>query len=149
MTEEEFYNGVSRPRNAVLMRVFLNLGIVEHTGHGIPMIVEKYGREAFDIHQNYINVTLPFNQAVLASVPQIGTDHGTDDKGIRLNEDLSDTEKKLILELIKNPKYTYNQLASEIGISRRTVSRTVASLVEKKYIERIGNHKSGFWKIIR
>jgi ATP-dependent DNA helicase RecG len=149
MTEEEFYSGVSRPRNAVLMRVFLNLGIVEHTGHGIPMIVEKYGREAFDIHQNYIDVTLPFNQAVLASVPQIGTDDGTDDKGIRLNEDLSDTEKKLILELIKNPKYTYNQLASEIGISRRTVSRTVASLVEKKYIERIGNHKSGFWKIIR
>ena len=149
MTEEEFYSGVSRPRNAVLMRVFLNLGIVEHTGHGIPMIVEKYGRGAFDIHQNYIDVTLPFNQAVLASVPQIGTDGGTDDKGIRLNEDLSDTEKKLILELIKNPKYTYNQLASEIGISRRTVSRTVASLVEKKYIERIGNHKSGFWKIIR
>ncbi|NLE13172.1 MAG: winged helix-turn-helix domain-containing protein [Clostridiales bacterium] len=36
-------------------------------------------------------------------------------------------------ELIKNPKYTYNQLASEIGISRRTVSRTVASLVEKIY----------------
>ncbi len=149
MTEEEFYSGVSRPRNVVLMRVFLNLGIVEHTGHGIPMIVEKYGRGAFDIHQNYIDVTLPFNQAVLASVPQIGTDDGTDDKGIRLNEDLSDTEKKLILELIKNPKYTYNQLASEIGISRRTVSRTVSSLVEKKYIERIGNHKSGFWKIIR
>lgn len=149
MTEEEFYSGVSRPRNVVLMRVFLNLGIVEHTGHGIPMIVEKYGREAFDIHQNYIDVTLPFNQAVLASVPQIGTDDGTDDKGIRLNEDLSDTEKKLILELIKNPKYTYNQLASEIGISRRTVSRTVASLVEKNYIERVGNHKSGFWKIIR
>jgi len=149
MTEEEFYSGVSRPRNVVLMRVFLNLGIVEHTGHGIPMIVEKYGREAFDIHQNYIDVTLPFNQAVLASVPQIGTDDGTDDKGIRLNEDLSDTEKKLILELIKNPKYTYNQLASEIRISRRTVSRTVASLVEKNYIERVGNHKSGFWKIIR
>ncbi|MGI6579386.1 MAG: RNA-binding domain-containing protein [Saccharofermentanales bacterium] len=149
MTEEEFYSGVSRPRNAVLMRVFLNLGIVEHTGHGIPMIVEKYGREAFDIHQNYIDVTLPFNQAVLASMPQIGTDDDTDNKDIRLNEDLSDTEKKLILELIKNPKYTYNQLASEIGISRRTVSRTVASLVEKKYIERIGNHKSGFWKIIR
>lgn len=113
------------------------------------MIVEKYGREAFDIHQNYIDVTLPFSQAVLASVPQLGTNHGTDDKGIRLNEDLSGTEKKLILELIKNPKYTYDPLASEIGISRRTVSRTVASLVEKKYIERIGNHKSGFWKIIR
>jgi hypothetical protein len=58
MTEEEFYSGVSRPRNSVLMRIFLNLGIVEHTGHGIPMIVEKYGKEAFDIHQTYIDVTL-------------------------------------------------------------------------------------------
>jgi predicted HTH transcriptional regulator len=131
------------------MRIFLNLGIVEHTGHGIPMIVEKYGREAFDIHQNYIDVTLPFNQAVLASVPQNGTDDGTDDESIRLNEDLSDTEKKVILELIKNPENTYNQLASEIGVSRRTVSRAVASLVEKKYIERIGNNKTGYWKIIR
>jgi predicted HTH transcriptional regulator len=149
MTEEDFYSGVSRPRNAVLMRVFLNLGIVEHTGHGIPMIVEKYGRKAFDIHQNYIDVTLPFNQAVLASVPQLGTDEGTDDEGIRLNEDLSNTEKKVILELIKDPGNTYNQLASEIGCSRRTVSRAVASLVEKKYIKRIGNNKSGFWKIVR
>ncbi len=60
---------------------------------------------------------------------------GNDDKGIRLNEDLSDTEKKLILELIKNPKYTYNQLALEIGISRRTVSRTVASPVEKNILK--------------
>ena len=60
-------------------------------------------------------------------------DFGTNDKGIRLNEDLSATEKKTIPELIKNPKHTYNQLASEIGILRRTVSRIVASLVEKIY----------------
>lgn len=149
MTEEEFYSGVSRPRNSVLMRIFLNLGIVEHTGHGIPMIVEKYGKEAFDIHQTYIDVTLPFSQSVLASVPQRGTDHGTDGGDIRLQEDLSDTEKRVILELIKNPENTYNQLASEMGVSRRSVSRAVASLVEKKYIERVGNNKLGFWKIIR
>jgi len=149
MTEEEFYSGVSRPRNSVLMRIFLNLGIVEHTGHGIPMIVEKYGKEAFDIHQTYIDVTLPFSQSVLASVPQRGTDHGTDGGDIRLQEDLSDTEKRVILELIKNPENTYNQLTSEMGVSRRSVSRAVASLVEKKYIERVGNNKLGFWKIIR
>jgi ATP-dependent DNA helicase RecG len=133
MTEEEFYSGVSRPRNAVLMRIFLNLGIVEHTGHGIPMIVEKYGKEAFDIHQTSIDVTLPFNQSVLASVPQRGTDHGTDGGDIWLQEDLSDTEKRVILALIKNPENTYDQLASEMGVSRRSVSRAVASLVEKIY----------------
>jgi DNA-binding MarR family transcriptional regulator len=82
-------------------------------------------------------------------VPQRGTDHGTDGGDIRLQEDLSDTEKRVILELIKNPENTYNQLASEMGVSRRSVSRAVASLVKKKYIERVGNNKLGFWKIIR
>lgn len=41
----DFFNGVSHPRNSVLMRIFLKLGIVEHTGHGIPKIIEKYGKE--------------------------------------------------------------------------------------------------------
>ena len=35
------------------------------------------------------------------------------------------------------------------GISRRSVSRAIASLSEKKYIERIGNNKTGFRKVIR
>jgi len=62
---------------------------------------------------------------------------------------LSDTERLAILELIKNPEITYSQLASEIGVSRRTISRAMASLVKKEFIERVGNNKSGFWKIIR
>ncbi|MBP7161230.1 MarR family transcriptional regulator [Myxococcota bacterium] len=53
------------------------------------------------------------------------------------------------MELIKNPEITYSQLASEIGVSRRTISRAMASLVKKEFIERVGNNKSGFWKIIR
>lgn len=149
MTEEEFYSGVSRPRNSVLMRIFLNLGIVEHTGHGIPMIVEKYGKEAFDIHQISIDVTLPFNQYVLASVPQRGTDHGTDGGDIRLQEDVSDTEKRVILALIKNPENTYNQLASEMGVSRRSVLRAVVSLVEKNVLKESAITSSDSGKIIR
>lgn len=46
------------------MRIFLKPGIVEHTGHGIPKIIEKYGKEAFDIHDTYINVIIPFNKKV-------------------------------------------------------------------------------------
>ena len=44
ITKNDFFNGVSHPRNSVLMRIFLKLGIVEHTGHGIPKIIEKYGK---------------------------------------------------------------------------------------------------------
>ena len=145
LNREEFFLGISHPRNAVLMRIFLMLGIVEHTGHGVPMIAKKYGREAFDIHESYIDVTIPFNEKVLASVPTIGTDPGTNVS----KEDLTQSEKMIILELVRNPKATYNQLSAETGISRRSVSRAITSLSEKKYIERVGNNKTGFWKIIR
>ena len=37
---------------------FLKLRIVEHTGHRIPMIVDKYGKEALEtnIHSSLKNI---------------------------------------------------------------------------------------------
>lgn len=145
MSVDDFFRGVSRPRNAVLMRIFLNLGIVEHTGHGVPVIVHKYGREAFDIQPNGIDVTIPFNPKAMASVPYNGTDNGTDYRA----GDLSEPEKKVILEIIKDPHASYDVLSDETGMSRRTVSRIISALKEKGYIKRIGNNKNGFWTVIR
>lgn len=148
MSEEEFYYGVSHPRNSALMRIFLNIGIVEHTGHGVPMIVQKYGCEAFSIHESYIDVTIPFDTDVIVSMPQLGTNDGTDTV-TTYNNDLSKNESRIILELIKKPAITYSELADETGISRRTVSRVMAMLTEKRYIKRIGNNKSGYWSVIQ
>ena len=60
MTKEQFLDGVGKPRNATLMRIFLNMGLTEHTGHGIPTIVEKYGKDVFEIESNYIRCTYSF-----------------------------------------------------------------------------------------
>lgn len=70
---EEFFNGVSHPRNSVLMRIFLKLGIVEQTGHGIPKIIAKYSKDVFDIHDSYINVIIPFNPMVLKEINRVKT----------------------------------------------------------------------------
>lgn len=43
-TKEDFFKGISCPRNDALMRIFNNMHISEHTGHGIPLIVRKYGK---------------------------------------------------------------------------------------------------------
>lgn len=134
---------MSHPRNSVLMRIFLKLGIVEHTGHGIPKIIEKYGKEAFDIHDTYINVVFPFNKKVMETIL-----NGKND-GKNLSEELNDNEKRILLELINNPSIPYDTLVVELGISRRTVSRLFVSLVEKGYIERVGTNKKGYWKVIK
>ena len=149
MSRVEFFNGVSNPRNSVLMRIFLKLGIVEHTGHGIPMIVEKYGKEAFDIHDSYINVIIPFNKNVMETMNQFGKNDGKNNGKNLINEELTENEKRILLELINNPSVPYDQLVNDLKISRKTVSRVFVSLVEKSYIERIGTNKKGYWKIIR
>lgn len=69
--------------------------------------------------------------------------------GKNLSDELTDNEKRILLELINNPSIPYDTLVVELGISRRTVSRIFASLVEKGFIERIGTNKKGYWKIIK
>ncbi len=59
MTHDEFFTGLSMPRNKELMRVFRDLDIVEHLGSGIPRILEAYGRECFTFSDNFLRMTFP------------------------------------------------------------------------------------------
>lgn len=57
---DDFYDGISHPRSDTLMRIFLSLDLVEHTGHGIPNIIKKYGKDCIKITDNYALEVLPF-----------------------------------------------------------------------------------------
>ena len=140
MTKEQFFDGISKLRNATLMRIFLNMGLTEHTGHGIPTIVGKYGKDVFEIESNYIRCTIPFEQEVIDQ---------TDNKNVGLNVGLNKTEKKVIELLIENPSLTSIELSEKIGVTKRTIERTFKSLQEKKMIERIGSKRDGSWIAVR
>lgn len=137
------------------MRIFLKLGIVEHTGHGIPRIIEKYGKDVFDIHDTYVNVIIPFNKQVMAKMyfgkndGKNPEEYGKNDGKNPMDDNLTDNEKRILLELINNPNVAYDALVVDLNISRRTVSRVFASLEKKGYIERVGTNKKGYWKVIR
>lgn len=70
------------------MRIFLGIGLTEHTGHGIPTIVKKYGEEIFKIEDNYIRCIIPFDEEVLDNLKT---------ENVGLNVGLNKTEKKLFL----------------------------------------------------
>ena len=139
MTKEQFFDGISKPRNAMLMRIFLNMGLTEHTGHVIPNIVEKYGKDVFEIESNYIRCIIPFQQEV---IDQIGN------KNVGLNVGLSKTEKKVIELLIEDQSLTSIELSERIVVTNRTIERTFKSLQEKKMLERIGSKRDGNWIVI-
>ena len=58
MTEKEFFEGYSVPRNKELMRVFRDLDLVEHLGSGIPRILRAYGKDCFRFTENFLR-TIP------------------------------------------------------------------------------------------
>ena len=110
---EDFYLGRSRPVNLELQQIMVQLDFIEQTGHGVPLIVSKYGRNVFDITENFITVTLPLNTS---SKPQ--TTEITDIS-------LTNTQKEIIKLITKNNTITIAELAKKIKVAYliRLVSR--------------------------
>jgi predicted HTH transcriptional regulator len=62
LTQEEFFSGVSRPRNPEIMRIFKDLEYVERLGSGIPYIVSKYGEGIFKLMSSVIRYAYLFDE---------------------------------------------------------------------------------------
>lgn len=139
MAMEDFYNGSSHPRNSTLMRVFLNMGLTEHTGHGVPTIIRKYGKGAFEISDNYIKCKISFDKKVLE----------LSNINVGINVGLNKTEKTILGLLLVAPDETADELSVKVGVTKRTIERALARLQEKGKIERIGSKKSGSWVVIK
>jgi len=64
MTQNEFFSGVSRPRNPEVMRIFKDLEYVERLGSGIPYIVSKYGEGIFKLMPSVIRFSYLYDTIV-------------------------------------------------------------------------------------
>lgn len=73
-----------------------------------------------------------------------GMDVGLSSADVGLNK----TEKAVIGLLMKNANNTAEMLASEIGVTKRTVERAFASLQKKGKLKRIGSKRDGYWAVI-
>ncbi len=156
-TKELFFKGISKPRNDMLMRIFLNMELTEHTGHGVPTILSKYGESAFDIGDSYINVIIPYDRQVLKVIGENKSIEASSELNGGLNGGLNDglngglnaIEKDIIRHLKQNPSLSVARLAEEIGVSQRTAERTLKNLREKGFIIREGSRKKGNWTILK
>ena len=143
LSKEQFLSGISKPRNENLTDIFVRLGIVEHTGHGVPTIISKYGKEAFEVFDNYIKVIIPFDKEVLDN-------HGVLSgslSGVNKSE-LNELENKVYEAIKINPNLTAKEIRPNLAIPFRSVQRYLSTLKEKGFIVREGSNKTGYWKII-
>jgi ATP-dependent DNA helicase RecG len=132
-TKDDFYSGVSRPVNPGLFKIMGQLNLIEQTGHGNLVIVDKYGKDAFNINENFISVTIPFS--FTPSMKQVDVD------------DLTFTQAKVLMALKENPMFTIKEVAVFCQLGTTRVSQVLKSLKEKGKLERIGSNKAGYWKV--
>ena len=59
LSRDGFFNGTSVPVNKSLLTVFLATKYAEQSGHGVPTIVEKYGKEVFFFEDGMLKVVMP------------------------------------------------------------------------------------------
>ena len=131
---DEFYLGISHPINKQLQKIMGQLGFVEQTGHGIPTILKKYGKEAFTITNNNLIVTLKF-PFMISSLSLDLTD---------LNE-----QQKEILNLIKlNPSIKVKDIAKLMKLSESRINEIIKELKNANKIIRIGANKNGYYKVL-
>ena len=137
-------SGNQRPKEPLSDESLPGLEITEKTGHGTVKIISAYGKEAYDIQDGFIQVTIPFNKKVMKNR---GTINGNINGNI--NSDLSKNELSLIGVIIQKPEITLTEAAEILGVSKRTASRIFASLQEKGCVKREGSNKNGVWKVVK
>ena len=144
LTKQDFFSGISRPVNEVLARIFIQLGLIEQTGHGVSLIVDKYNKDVFEFLDNFIKVKIPFayniGEAIQNSQENVGVN-----VGVKLNK----TQQQIYDIIMQKPNVTYVLISKEINKSEETVRRNIKYLVENKLVERVGSDKTGYWNVIK
>ncbi len=141
---EEFLSGFMSPKNPQLMKIFRDLGLVEHMGTGIIRILKKYDKSIFHFSTNFIKVSIPFNAQNKQNKKKVIK------KEIKSEDNLIDitNRQREIIDLINQfNKITQEEVANKLNVSRYTIMRELKSLEEKGFIERDGSNKTGCWKV--
>ncbi|MBQ9212677.1 MAG: putative DNA binding domain-containing protein [Bacteroidales bacterium] len=148
MSVDEFFSGVSIPRNKELMRVFRDVEMVESLGSGMPIILRKYNRESYEFMTHFIRLTFKIiDDNVTKNVHKNVTKNVT--KNVHKNVTKNDAKirRDAIVNLIKvDDKITVSSIAKQLNVTRRTILR---ELVEMRHIvQHVGPTRGGHWEFL-
>lgn len=133
LSEKEFFEGYSVPRNKVLMRIFRDLGLVENLGYGIPKILETYNENCFEFSEHFLRIRFPKNKEIELSAV-IGFDK------------LTNRQIDVLQLIVNNNEITYQELSDVLKINRSAIQKHIKALKDIGSLNREGT-KEGSWEI--
>lgn len=141
ISKEEFFQGKSHPINKALRMIFDQLGYLHQMNHGVPMIVNRYGKDAFSLSDYFVTVRIPY-----AFTPEwVFRDKEQEEPPVKLTS----TQRKVLKCVKNNPRETEEKIATEIKMSLSTVKKTTKKLSEMGFLSRKGSRKNGYWLILK
>lgn len=171
LTVEQAISGRSKIRNVCIAEVFSRMGIIEQWGTGLQRMIRgcrEYGvrepefidmGDAFRVNFYRSNAkTGTENTEIVAETGieiantntenrMIGTETGIEMVENQLSFSLSDTEKKIVSLILKNPEITQDKLAEIIGMSKNGIRYAMNKLKNRGVVVREGATKKGKWSI--
>ena len=148
LSQEEFLEGVTAPRNKELIRVFKDVDLIENIGSGVLRILDAYDKSCFKFMEHFLRVSFkykenPFEYDSKNKVSANDTINGTLKGTIKLTKN----EQQILNLIINNNQITREEIVDKTSLSDRTISRAIKHLQEIKIIEREGSKKTGYWKV--
>lgn len=171
LTVEQAISGRSKIRNVCIAEVFSRMGIIEQWGTGLQRMIRgcrEYGvrepefidmGDAFRVNFYRSNVkTGTENTEIVAETgieiantdienKMIGTETGIEMVENQFSFSLSDTEKKVVSLILKNPEITQDKMAEIIGMSKNGIRYAMNKLKNRGVLVREGATKKGKWSI--
>ena len=139
LSQEGFFSGTSVPVNKSLLMIFMASKYAEQSGHGVPTIVEKYGRDVFSFDDGMIKVSIPlaFDREEVAERKKL----------IFQKKGLTKKQEQILEYLKSNPMATLQDAASDCGLSLGGVKKICLKLQEIGALEREGSKRDGRWVV--
>ena len=164
LSQDEFFSGVSMPRNKELMRVFRDVEMVEALGSGMPVILHNYGRQSYEFLPHFIRQIIPSivldddTKNVTKMSPKC---HQNVTKSITLSNinELTDRQRDILSVITKcDTKNVAENVAVDVALNtttiarllsvdRKTIQRDLTILLDNQIVKRVGSDRYGYWTI--
>ena len=146
---EDLNKGIIRSRryrNSRIGDFFKEIDLCEAKGTGIPTIIQQMRNNnspkptfETDDDRSFFIVTLPINELFLND-----QEHDVIESVV---ESVVESAGKIIYSIKNKPTITQNELANQIGLSKRGIEKSISILKKKGIIKRVGPNKGGHWEV--
>lgn len=117
-------------------------------GTSTPFIEFMLGEILAALEKHQGNEIIGVNAAATPLDREFNTVFGNE-FGIKFGIKFGDNDKRVLLLLNSNPTFTSQKIADILGVTKRAVEKIIKRFRENSLVERIGNNKTGYWKVCR